>query len=65
MCSASFEACLELAVKRKALGRALRADVGVDDLARLRAYVAERARLTGCTPNGTTRGLLCNERDTP
>ena len=45
LCSASVLGCLDLAVRRKALGRALRGDLAPDAAPRLRAYLAERARL--------------------
>ena len=45
LCAFSVGECLELAVRRKALGRALRAELAPDAATRLRAYLAERARL--------------------
>ena len=45
LCAASIVACLDLAVRRKALGRALRTELAPDATGRLRAYLAERARL--------------------
>jgi predicted RNA-binding protein YlxR (DUF448 family) len=45
LCAASGGACLDLAVRRKALGRALRTDLAPDAVAALRRSIAERARL--------------------
>ena len=45
LCAASVEPCLDLAVRRRALGRALRAELAPDAAARLRANLAGRARL--------------------
>ncbi len=45
LCTASLHVCLDLAVRRKALGRALHADLSGDATARLRDYLCERARL--------------------
>lgn len=45
LCSASLGSCLGLAVRRKALGRALHTDLSGDAAARLRDYLCERARL--------------------
>ena len=45
LCAESVVACLDLAVRRKALGRALRAELAADAPVRLRRYLGERARL--------------------
>lgn len=45
LCADSVVACLDLAVGRKALGRALRAELAADASVRLRRYLVERARL--------------------
>ena len=45
LCAASLGPCLDLAVRRKAFGRALRGDPATDATAQLRGYLAERARL--------------------
>ena len=45
LCVGSLEACLDLAMRRKALGRALRGDLATDATERLSGYLAERARL--------------------
>jgi len=45
LCTASVEACLDMALRRKALGRALRGDLATDATGRLSGYLAERARL--------------------
>lgn len=45
LCAATTGLCLDLAVRRKALGRALRAELAPDATARLRGYLAGRARL--------------------
>ena len=45
LCAATVVACLDLAVRRRALGRALRAELAPDAPARLRGYLVERARL--------------------
>ena len=45
LCEASPVPCLDLAIRRRALGRALRAEVAGDAAVRLRGYLAERARL--------------------
>ncbi len=45
LCEATLVPCLDAAVRRKALGRALRAELAPDAAARLRAYAVERARL--------------------
>ena len=45
LCRASVIPCLDAAVRRKALGRALRAELAPDAVTRLRGYAAERARL--------------------
>ena len=45
LCATSLGSCLDLAVRRKAFGRALRGDLATDATERLRGYLAERARL--------------------
>jgi predicted RNA-binding protein YlxR (DUF448 family) len=45
LCQPSVVACFDLAARRKAFGRALRAEVAAGATDRLRAYLAERARL--------------------
>ena len=45
LCGADVGACFEAAVRRRSLGRALRADLAPDAVGGLRAYLAERARL--------------------
>lgn len=45
LCSPSAEACLDLAVRRKGLGRSLRTDLEPGAVLRLRVFLAERARL--------------------
>ena len=45
LCASSPLPCLDLAGRRRALGRALRADLAPDAVPRLSGYLAERARL--------------------
>ena len=45
LCAASSGPCFDLAVRRKAFGRALRGDLATEATAGLRGYLAERARL--------------------
>ena len=45
LCAATAVDCLDLAVRRRSLGRALRAELATDAAARLRCYLVERARL--------------------
>jgi predicted RNA-binding protein YlxR (DUF448 family) len=44
LCKASL-ACVDLAARRKAFGRAFRAPVGADAITALRSQLAERARI--------------------
>ncbi len=45
LCASSVVDCLDLAVRRKAMGRALRAELAPEATNLLRAYLSERARL--------------------
>jgi predicted RNA-binding protein YlxR (DUF448 family) len=45
--------CVDLAARKRAFTRALRAEVTPEAVARLRATVAERARMKGCPAAGS------------
>lgn len=45
LCRSSVVDCLDLAVRRKAMDRALRTELAPDAAARLHGYLVERARL--------------------
>jgi predicted RNA-binding protein YlxR (DUF448 family) len=47
LCAATAVACLDLAVRRRAWRRALRADVDPRALVSLRAHLEDRARMEG------------------
>lgn len=60
LCDTDSRECLEAAIRRRAFGRALRAEVGPEAAASLRGLLAERARMDNGGRTGRGTDITCN-----